>query len=65
MFKSLVRLTLGLTQPPVQWVPGDLLGEGVSGRNVKQTTSLHLLPSSRVLELNLQSTIRLHGTTLN
>jgi hypothetical protein len=32
------------TQPPIQWVPGALsLGEG-SGRGVKLTTHLHLVP---------------------
>jgi hypothetical protein len=43
---SVSRPALGLTQPPVQWVPG-LLSPGVKGgRGVTLTTHPHLVPRS-------------------
>jgi hypothetical protein len=38
---------------------------GKSGKDVKLTTHLHLLPKSRMVELYLHSPIRLHGIVLN
>jgi hypothetical protein len=38
---------------------------GLSSRNVKLTTHLHLMPGSGKVELYLHSTIRLHGVVLN
>jgi hypothetical protein len=42
----LSRPTLGSTQPPIQWVPR-ALSRGYSGRGVKLTTHLQLVPRSR------------------
>jgi hypothetical protein len=40
------RPALGSTQPPIKWVPGSL-SRGKSGRGVKLTTHLQLVPRSR------------------
>jgi hypothetical protein len=45
-FSMSSRPALGSTQPPIQWVPG-ALSRGESGRGVKLTTRLQLLPRSR------------------
>jgi hypothetical protein len=41
------RMAVGPTQPPIQWVRGSL-SLGQSGRGVKLTTHLHLVPRSRM-----------------
>jgi hypothetical protein len=61
------RLYSGQTGPmahpasyPIQWVRGDL-SPGSSGRSVKLTTHLQLLPKSRMMELYLHSSLCAHG----
>jgi hypothetical protein len=44
LFTTASRPALGPIQPPIQWAPGALS----SGRGVKQTTHLHLVPRSRM-----------------
>jgi hypothetical protein len=46
IFSTSSRPTLGSTQPPIQWVPGLFL-RGESGRAMKLTTELRLVPRSR------------------
>jgi hypothetical protein len=46
LFPMSSRPTLGSIQPPTQWVPG-LFPRGQSGRGVKLTTHLQLVPKSR------------------
>ena len=41
-FQHRSRQALGLTQPPIQWVPG--LSWGLGGRGVELTTHPHLVP---------------------
>jgi hypothetical protein len=55
---------LGPTQAPIQWVPG-ALPRGWSGRGVKLTSHVHLVPRSRMVELCLHSPICFHGIVLN
>jgi hypothetical protein len=50
---------LGPTQPPIQWE------SGTPSPGVKLTAHIHLVQNSRMLELYLQSSIRLHGIVLN
>jgi hypothetical protein len=45
-FSIASRPTPGLTQPPIQWVPG-ALSPGVKRRGVKLTTHTHLHPVPR------------------
>jgi hypothetical protein len=47
------------TFPPIQWVPGAF------SPGVKMTIDLHLVSWSRIEELYLHFTIRLHGVLLN
>jgi hypothetical protein len=42
-----------------------LYPRGYSGRGVKLTTHLHLVPRSRKLQRNFHSPIRLHGIAIN
>jgi hypothetical protein len=42
-----------------------LYPRGYSGRGMKLTTDLHLVPRSRMVELYLYSPICLHGIVLN
>jgi hypothetical protein len=59
--------------PGQNWDPLSLLSNehrglfprGYSGRGVKLTTHIHLVPSSRKVELYLHSLLRLHGIVLN
>jgi hypothetical protein len=60
LFSIAPRPALGLTQPPIQWVP-----EALSGPGVKLISRLYLVPSSRMMELYLHSPICLHGIVLN
>jgi hypothetical protein len=46
LFTTSFRLTLGSTQPPIQWLAG-ALSLGVNGRGVKLTTRLLLVPRSK------------------
>jgi hypothetical protein len=39
--------------------------QGYSGRGVKLTTHLHLVPRSRMMQLYLYSPVRLHDMVLN
>jgi hypothetical protein len=50
--------------PPIKWVPG-ALSRGLSGRDVKLTTHLQLVPRSRNVDLYIHSPICLHGVMLN
>jgi hypothetical protein len=48
LFTTASRTALGPTQPPIQWVPGGgVFPWGQSGRGVKLTTHLHLVPRSK------------------
>jgi hypothetical protein len=58
------KTALGRTQIPTQWVRR-LFPREESGRAVKLTTLLHLLPASRMVELYLHSPTRLHSIVLN
>jgi hypothetical protein len=46
LFSTLSRPALGPTKSPIQWVPG-VLSRGQSGRGVKMTIHLKLVPRSR------------------
>jgi hypothetical protein len=53
---------LGPTPPLVRWVYGALSpGGGESGRGMKLTTQLHLMPWSRMVELYHHFLLRLPG----
>jgi hypothetical protein len=53
------------TQPPIQWVPGPL-SLGLSGRCVKLTTHIHLLPRSKnEWRYSSNPPKRLHGVVLS
>jgi hypothetical protein len=56
------RPALRPTQPPASC---GLYPWGYSGRDVKMTAHLHLVPRPRMTELYLHSHIRLHGVLLN
>jgi hypothetical protein len=43
------RSALRPTQPPVRWAPG-IISQGLSGKGVKLTAHLQLMPRSRTLE---------------
>jgi hypothetical protein len=64
MFCTVSRPTLEPTQPPVHWVL-ELFSWELSGRGVKLTISLHLVPRSRMVGLYLHSAICPHGIVLN
>jgi len=49
VFTTASRTAMGLIQPPIQWAAG-VLSLGQSGRGVKPTTHLHLVPKSRMRE---------------
>jgi hypothetical protein len=49
LFTTASRTVLEPNQPPIQWVPG-LFAWGQSGRAVKLTAQLHLVPRSRMRE---------------
>jgi len=46
LFTTLSRTVLGPTQPPMQWIRGAISLGGKSGRGVKPTTHLNLMPRS-------------------
>jgi hypothetical protein len=52
------------TQPPIQWVTG-FFPPVYSGRGVKLTTDLHLVPRSRIVGLYLHSPMYIHDLVLN
>jgi hypothetical protein len=54
LFSTAIRLALGPTQSPIQWVPG-AISLGINRPGVKLTTHLHLVPRSKIVELYLQS----------
>jgi hypothetical protein len=64
IFSTSSKLVPGPTQPPIPWVPG-LFPQWWSGRGVKLTIRLHLVPSSRMAELYRHSPICLRGIVLN
>jgi hypothetical protein len=60
------RPAWGSTQPPIQWIPGFLFPGGESGKGVKLTTHLYLVPKSGMVELYLHSpTSSLHSAGLS
>jgi hypothetical protein len=64
LFSAGSGLTLGPTQPPIQWVPRIIsLGLKRPGRDGDHSPLL--APRSRTMELYLHSPIRLHGVVLN
>jgi hypothetical protein len=63
LFSVASRPPLEPTQLTIQWVP-ILHPRKESGRSVKLTTHLHLVPRSRMVELYVHSSIRLHGIVL-
>jgi hypothetical protein len=56
--------SFGPTQSPIQCLPG-LLPQRYIGWGVMLTAHLHLVPRSRMMQLQLYSPIRLHGLVLN
>jgi hypothetical protein len=55
-----IYLSLGPTEPPVQWVPG------VKRPGLKLTTHLHIMPRSGIVELYLQvPLVRLYSVLLD
>jgi hypothetical protein len=58
-------LALEPTRSPTQWLPCPVFSGGCSGRRVKLTTRLNLVPKLRMVELYLPFSIRLHGTVRN
>jgi hypothetical protein len=64
LFYTTSRLVLG----PTRLISNgyrELFPQGESGRDMKLTTQVHLVPRSRIVELYLHSLIRLHGVVLN
>jgi len=60
-FTTVSKPALGLTQPPIQWVPG-LFPWGYIGRGVKLTAHIHLVPRSKnAWRYTSTLPIRLHG----
>jgi hypothetical protein len=57
------RAALGATQPSLQWVPRSLL-PGVQ-RPMHEAEHFHLMPTSRTVEIYLNSPIRLHESVIN
>jgi hypothetical protein len=47
LFTTMLRVAVGPTQPPIQWVPR-ALSLGVKQPGVKLTTYLYLVPRSRM-----------------
>jgi hypothetical protein len=64
LFSTSSRPALGLTQPPIRWVP-EALSPGYSDRGVNLTTRLHLMKKSRAAELYLHSCSHLHSMAFN
>jgi hypothetical protein len=63
LFTIAFRAALGPTQPPIQWVPGDLtLGVKRPGREADHSSSAEV---KECVELYLHSQIRLHGVVLS
>jgi hypothetical protein len=63
-FSTASRPTLGLTQPPIQWVPAALsLGVKQQGRDADHSPSSSA--EVKKVELYLHSSICLHGIVLN
>jgi hypothetical protein len=52
LFPNESIMALRPTQPPIQWVSGTV-SPGISGKGVKLTTHLHLMPKLRMVELHL------------
>jgi hypothetical protein len=60
-FSTASRTALWPTQPHIQCIPGwGGFPRGKSGRGVKLTSHLHLMKTSRMVELYLNSSIYLH-----
>jgi hypothetical protein len=57
-------LALRPNQPPIRLVPG-APSLGLSSRSAKLITHLHIVSSSRLLELYPHPPIRLYGVVLN
>jgi hypothetical protein len=59
LFPTASKLGLGLIQPRILYFR-EMVSPGVSGRAVKQTSHLHLLTRSRIVELYLHSAVSRH-----
>jgi hypothetical protein len=55
LFSTASKPALRPTQHPIQWTFGALSPGGKSGKGVKLTTHLHLVPRSRKVEIYLHS----------
>jgi hypothetical protein len=64
LFSITSRPSLEPTQPPIKWVLAALFPEE-SGRNVKVTTHIYLVPRLRIVEFYLHSLICLEGEVLD
>jgi len=65
LFDTASRAVLDPTQPPIQWVPGTL-SLVYSGRGVKVTTNMHLVPISKdVWSYIATPPIHLHNVVLS
>jgi hypothetical protein len=64
LFSIASRPALGLTQPPIQWVPRTI-SPGKSDLGVKLTTHPHLVLRARIVKLYLHSLICLNGIAFN
>jgi hypothetical protein len=63
LYSTISRLSLELTQPPSQWVPG-ILSQAIKLLGMKLTAHLYLVSRSRVVELYLHPSIHFYGMML-
>jgi hypothetical protein len=64
LFSTASKRTLGLTQPPIQWVPGTL-SAGLKRQGHEADHSLHVASRSREAKLYLHSRRCLYSVVLN